>query len=153
MYIRIIAIFIIGIITLNSLIKIRIDNNKQKFINVEVQYDKDKSQNYQIELGTSIDELIDLNIEEYTDIRQLNKDINLYDNQKIIINEYNNDLISINDAELNMLISLPGIGETIGKRIIEYRNNNGKFEYLEELMFVKGIGKKKYETIKGYICL
>lgn len=46
---------------------------------------------------------------------------------------------------------LPGIGQTIAKRIVEYRNENGNFEKIEDIMKVKGIGEGKFNKIKDYI--
>lgn len=58
--------------------------------------------------------------------------------------------IDINCADKETLISLPGIGERLAQRIIEYRNNHQGFKDLEELKQIKGIGIDKYETIKEY---
>lgn len=46
---------------------------------------------------------------------------------------------------------LPGIGPTISKRIVEYRNENGNFEKIEDIMKVEGIGEGKFNKIKDYI--
>ena len=50
--------------------------------------------------------------------------------------------VYINDADITELERLPGIGPIIAKRIVEYRSNHGKFQTLEALMEVKGIGQK-----------
>lgn len=55
--------------------------------------------------------------------------------------------IEINAALKSDFMRLPGIGETTAERIIEYRSVHGPFTTLEELMNVKGIGKKKFERI------
>ena len=46
---------------------------------------------------------------------------------------------------------LPGVGETIAKRIIEYRTENGEFAAVEDLLKVNGIGEKKLDQMKPYI--
>lgn len=58
--------------------------------------------------------------------------------------------ININTASLSKLKSLPGIGETYANRIIEYRKKN-KFTSIEEIINIKGIGKKKFEKLKDFI--
>lgn len=59
--------------------------------------------------------------------------------------------ININQATLQELISLPGIGPVLAERIIEYRERHKGFKKKEEIMKVKGIGRKKYEEIKEKI--
>lgn len=61
--------------------------------------------------------------------------------------------ININSAKQSELEELPGIGAVLAKRIIEYREQNGKFRLLEDIMKVSGIGTKKYENIKDLIII
>lgn len=62
-------------------------------------------------------------------------------------------MVNINTANVYELQMLNGIGEKTAKRIIDYRNKNGKFEVIEDLMRLDGIGKKKFEEIKEHICV
>jgi len=59
--------------------------------------------------------------------------------------------ININTASKQELTRLPGIGPLLAQRIIEYREAHGRFEAIEELMSVKGIGHKIFEKIKDKI--
>ena len=59
--------------------------------------------------------------------------------------------ININSAKLEELIMLPGIGEKTAEKIIELRKERGKFNTLEELMNVKGIGEVKFNKIKKFL--
>ena len=59
--------------------------------------------------------------------------------------------ININTALSADLRELPGIGEVMAERIIEYRESHGRFTKTEDLKKVKGIGEKKFEEIQGYI--
>ncbi len=61
--------------------------------------------------------------------------------------------ININTASAEQLTSLKGIGPKKAQAIIEFRKKNGKFKKLEDLMLVKGIGKKTFEKIKPYLTL
>lgn len=60
-------------------------------------------------------------------------------------------IINLNTTTKEQLMTLNGFGEKIAERVIQYRNDNGKFNAIEELMNVKGIGKEKFKKVKGYI--
>ena len=61
--------------------------------------------------------------------------------------------ININTATAQQLQLLPGIGETLARRIIDYRETNGDFKSTEELMNVTGIGEKIFDSINDYITI
>lgn len=58
--------------------------------------------------------------------------------------------ININTASLNQLMTLPGIGQSIAERIIQYRTQI-PFKSPEDIKNVSGIGNSKYDKIKDYI--
>ena len=65
-----------------------------------------------------------------------------------------NEKININTAsEAELANNIPGVGESIAKRIVEYRTYNGKFSSIEEIKNVSGIGDKKFEEMKNLICV
>lgn len=56
--------------------------------------------------------------------------------------------VDLNTATAAQLESLPGIGPKTAQRIIEYREKNGPFKKIEDLMNVKGIGEKSFLKLK-----
>ena len=154
MYKRVFCIVLISIYLIFNYYTIRIDNSKQKFINVSIKGEVLKPGNYSLELGSNLDDLLkQAQINEQSEIRQLNLNKTLYNNEYIYIPSNEKDLVSINTATFNQLLELPGIGEVIANKIIEYRNTYGSFINLEDIKLVYGIGDKKYEKLKEYICL
>lgn len=61
--------------------------------------------------------------------------------------------ININSADKERLMTIKGIGEVRAQRIIDYREANGGFKTIENIMDVQGIGKELYESIKDNICV
>lgn len=104
---------------------------------------------------------------EEADLNKLNLAYILNDGEKIYVpnkNDMNSEeilenqqgddkqsIININTATVEELTELPGIGEATANKIIEYRKQNGKFETIEELKNVAGIGNSKFENIKDKI--
>ena len=59
--------------------------------------------------------------------------------------------LNLNSATLPQLEALPGIGRSTAERIIEYRQKNGGFKRIEDLMNVRGIGEKSFLKLKPLI--
>jgi competence protein ComEA len=57
-------------------------------------------------------------------------------------------LVNLNTASTTDLQALPGIGAKTAERIIEYRQKNGPFKKIEELMNVRGVGEKNFLKLK-----
>ncbi len=64
-----------------------------------------------------------------------------------------NNKININKASISELKQITGIGESTANKIIDYRDNVGKFKKIEDIKEVKGIGDSKYESIKDKITI
>lgn len=151
LFISLIVIFIIFIsIDINSE-----DVILNEFIEVEIKGEVENPGVYTLKNGSTINDLFDLAIpKDDSDISAYSLQNVLYNKQLIIINKQKQEeLISINTATLKQLCTLPGIGETIAQRIIDYREYVGSFLKIEDLMQVKGIGQNKFNKIKQYITL
>lgn len=61
------------------------------------------------------------------------------------------NLININTADEEELKKIKGVGPVLAKRILEYRQNNGAFQAVEDIKKVKGIGNKTFEKMKDSI--
>jgi len=61
--------------------------------------------------------------------------------------------VDINTATRAQLMELPGIGSQYADRILSYRNAHGPFSSLDDLLKVKGIGRKRLERMRGFVRL
>lgn len=64
---------------------------------------------------------------------------------------YSSGKININTAESEELQQLDGVGPVTAEKIIEYRESNGRFESIEDIKNVSGIGEKTFEKMKDDI--
>jgi len=69
----------------------------------------------------------------------------------ILGEEQDSQKVDINRAEVWLLEALPGIGETLAQRIVDYRQQNGPFLNTNQIAKVAGIGSATYEQIKNLI--
>jgi competence protein ComEA len=61
--------------------------------------------------------------------------------------------LSINSATVRELVALPGIGETLARRIVEKRAEKHGFTSIDELSEVKGIGVRKLQEIRKHVTI
>ena len=126
--------------------------------------------------GARIDDAIKMagGLTENADISKVNLAYELLDGQKLYIPSINdeklenyvteeieegiienienkNEKININTATQTEMETLPGIGPSIAYKIIQYREQNGKFNSIEELKKVSGIGDNKYKQIEDFV--
>ena len=59
--------------------------------------------------------------------------------------------INLNTATADQLEAIPGIGPVLAQRIIEYRQTRGRFQSVDELLEVRGIGAKRLENMRPYV--
>lgn len=65
----------------------------------------------------------------------------------------NKQKVNINTATQTQLETLSGIGPATANKIISYRKEKGKFNKIEDIKEVSGIGETKFEQIKDFICV
>lgn len=61
------------------------------------------------------------------------------------------DPVNLNAADAEALTALPGIGEELAGRIVQYREEHGPFEAVEDLTNVPGIGQGKLAALEGFV--
>lgn len=61
--------------------------------------------------------------------------------------------VNLNTATAEELERLPGIGEVMARKVIEYRNQNGPFRRPEEIIIIEGFSERKYRAIAEAICV
>lgn len=95
--------------------------------------------------------------EETAHMSQIEKDTS--DNGVITMQKQENtgkddcSMVNINTADLELLCTLPGIGQTRAKSILDYRSEHGPFLKIEDIMLVSGIKESSFQKIKEYITI
>ena len=64
-----------------------------------------------------------------------------------------NGPVNLNTAGTDQLTAIPGIGEAMARRIVEWRDEHGPFRRVEDLMKVKGIGEKSLEKMRPHVTI
>lgn len=59
--------------------------------------------------------------------------------------------INLNTATAEQLTDVPGIGTALASRIVEFRDQNGPFERVDDLLKVRGIGERSLEKLRPYV--
>ena len=103
---------------------------------IYVKTEKSAEADYTVGSGTEQDKAI--NDDSYVESKKLSENTA-------------SDKININTAGIEELVELPGIGETLAQRIVDYRKEHGRFDTIGDIMDVKGIGEAKFNAIKDLI--
>jgi competence ComEA-like helix-hairpin-helix protein len=61
--------------------------------------------------------------------------------------------IDINSASAEQLTAIPGIGKVMAERIVQFREQHGPFERVEDLLKIKGIAEKSFQRIRPYVMI
>ena len=104
----------------------------------------------------SVSSVAETEISTVASVSEINDKISVNkDNEVIADNETAKEEIqfplNLNTASKDELMLIDGIGEVIAERIIEYRDNNGGFSSMSQLMEINGIGQSKFEKFSQYL--
>ena len=61
--------------------------------------------------------------------------------------------LNLNRATIEELAELPGVGEVMSRKIIEYRERHGPFRRPEEMIIIEGFSERKYRPLVGLVCV
>jgi competence protein ComEA len=91
---------------------------------------------------------------ETSDLSSLNLQTILHHNDKLTIPFLQEEAcININNGTIEQLSSLHQIGPIIAQRIVDYRNEHGLFQHIDDIVLVKGIGEKALMKNRDRLCL
>lgn len=145
-----------------------------KEIVVEIKGEVKNPNIYKLNENSIIEDLINKagGLTEFADISKINRAEKLQDHIAIVIPNKNdpnsqntlsssvsasstqgNSLVNLNTATDTELQSLPGVGPSKAKSIIEYREKNGGFKSIDEIKNIKGIGESSFEKLKDKITI
>ena len=155
---------------------VEVDEVEKEIIKIYITGEVNNPGVKELERGSRIEDAINIagGLTPAANISKVNLAYQLEDGQKIYIPNINENIeeyitrengegiveesknttsgrININNADINELCELPGVGESLATRIVTYREENGKFKKVEDLKNVSGIGEKKFESLKEYV--
>ncbi len=136
-------------------------SQKSEFIYVDIKGEVRVPGVYKLSNASRLYQLIEQagGLTQYANPTAYNLAEQLKDGQVVIIPRYDEEthndedssLISISNAPLDLLTTLPNIGPATAQAIIDYRNTHGDFTTIEEIMNVRGIGLATFDAIKPFI--
>ena len=109
-----------------------------------------------VDAYSTVDDVLKMiDLSEDADLSKVNRTAILKDQDVLVIPGKSDSalLVSINTADIDELTLVPNIGKVTAENIIAYRNQNGLFQSIDDLVKVKGIGAKTLEKIRKYLTL
>ena len=71
----------------------------------------------------------------------------------VSIRQSNQPCVNLNTATAEELMKLPGIGEVMSRRVIEYRGRSGPFRRPQDVIIIEGFSERKYRAIAELVCV
>ncbi|MFV0550740.1 MAG: ComEA family DNA-binding protein [Anaerorhabdus sp.] len=126
-----------------------------KFIKISVDGEVRQREVLEVPVYSTVETILGLvELNETADLTSINRFTVLKDGDTLVIPaKAEMKKISINHSSKNELMKLPGIGDSTADKIIEYRQEHGYFQQLDDLKNVKGIGESKFNKLIDVICL
>ena len=153
-------LIVVGGFFLNMKSTSGVETGSIEYIYVDIKGEVNYPGVYRVSSETRLFQLIEIagGLTIYADTDDINLAVRMNDEDTFLIPSYkvaseenNKTLININTASLEMLMTLNGIGEQTALNIIDYRVNVAKFQTINDLLNVSGIGSATLEKIRSYI--
>ena len=156
---KVMVVYVCGAVAAPGVYELSIGSRVNDAVNIAGGFSEEADTTY-INLAAEISDGAKLRIptlEETESVREkgevLPDTFNTCGNTELNVDTDSNDggLININTASEDELKTLPGIGDSISARIVKYRQENGKFNSVEDIKKISGIKDKLFSRIKEYI--
>lgn len=151
-----IVILVFVFIFLNQNTYIDVKQFKRTIVTVEIKGEVETPGIYELDYNAKVKDLIDQSggLLDTADVSGINQSKNLRNQDVIVIEKkQEQNKVSINAASLEQLCSIPGVGPSTAQKIIDYREEYGPFQTIEDIQKVAGIKEKTYLKMKDYIRL
>lgn len=112
-----------------------------------------KTGQYEFEGSLTVGDLVSkVGVYKNASLASLNMSYCIEDESSLYLPYQKANMISLNHASMQELMTLPRVGEKTAKKIIDYRQNH-IFECLEDIMKISGIGEKTFMKMRDELCL
>ena len=155
MKLTLLLLFIIAFISVSPLQNIETLNMNQEKVKVTILGEVVEPKILELHPKSSIKDVLKfVEPTSEADIARLNLNERIKDDMVItLLPKKKDECISINYATSEELQTLSGVGPSTAQKIIEYREENGQFTLIEDILEIKGIGESKFKKIKDQVCL
>jgi competence protein ComEA len=129
------------------------EDPRSAMISVSLRFPDGQNKTLEVENFSRLEQISEVMQCAVCDLSGFNPHLILKDGDVIVLRPKAGLTVSLNQASVTDLMFLPGIGEVLAKRIIDYRNQHGFYQHVEEVMLVRGIKVGLFSRIKPYLVL